>query len=91
MNRAELVETVRRELGPEATRAEADRAVRAVLAAIGTGLRRHRGVHLTGFGTFKVAIRESRTGVHPRTGERLAVPASVNVRFAAGKALRNQL
>ena len=91
MNRAELVEAVRRELGREATRAEAERAVHAVLAAIGTGLRRHRNVQLVGFGTFKVAAREPRVGVHPQTGECIAVPASVGVRFAVGKTLRNQL
>ena len=91
MNRTELVEAVRRELGPGATRAEAERAVRAVLMAIGTGLRRHRSVQLVGFGTFKVAARAPRAGVHPRTGECIEVPASVNVRFAAGKSLRNQL
>lgn len=91
MNRAELVEVVRRELGRDATRVEAERAVRAVLEAIGTGLRRERAVQLVGFGTFKVVAREPREGVHPRTRERVAVLPSVNVRFVAGKSLRNQL
>ena len=91
MNRAELVEAVRRELGPGTTRVEAERAVRAVLEAIGGGLRRKRTVQLVGFGTFKVVAREPREGVHPRTRERIEVGSSANVRFVAGKNLRNQL
>ena len=89
MNRAELVEAVRRELGREATRTEAERAVRSVLEAIGAGLRRDRSVQLVGFGTFRVVSRELRSGTHPRTGERIAVAPTSNVRFVAGKNLRD--
>ena len=89
MNRAELVEAVRRELGRDATRAEAERAVRSVFEAIGAGLRRDRNVQLVGFGTFKVVAREPWAGTHPRTGERITVSPTSNVRFVAGKNLRN--
>lgn len=91
MNRAELVEAVRRELGPGATRADADRAVRAVLEAIGTGLRRDRGVQLVGFGTFKVATSGPRQGTNLQTGEPLLVPPTTSVRFTAGLPLRKRL
>lgn len=92
MNKAELVESVRRELGRDVSRVEAARAVRAVLEAIGTGLRRDRSVQLVGFGTFKAVASGPREGVNLVTGERFAVPpAAPSVRFSAGKRLRNRL
>ena len=86
-----MVEAVRRELGRDATRVEAERAVRAVLEAIGNGLRRDRVVQLVGFGTFKVSARGPHEGVNPRNGGRMAIPSTENVRFVAGKKLRNRL
>ncbi len=91
MNRAELVEAVRRELGQHATRIEADRALRAVLQAIGTGLRRDRSVQLVGFGTFKATTNGPREGINLQTGERIAIPETTSVRFSAGTKLRNRL
>lgn len=91
MNRAELVEAVRRELGPSVRRAEAERAVRAVLEALGTGLRQDRGVQLVGFGNFKVTERAPRRGTDPRTGVSIALAGSRAVRFTAGKDLKNRL
>ena len=91
MNKGELVEAVRRELGRDATRVEAERAVRAVLEAIGNGLRRDRNVQLIGFGTFKVSARGSHEGINPRNGELMTVAPSESVRFVVGKKLRNRL
>ena len=91
MNRAELVEAVRRELGRDAARVEAERAVRAVLEAIGIGLRRDRNVQLVGFGTFKAVRREARGENQPDATTTVGSTALTSVRFAAGKRLRNQL
>ena len=91
MNKAELVEAVRRELGQNASRVEAERAVRAVLEAIGNGLRHDRGVQLVGFGSFKVTERAPRRGTDPRTGASIALARSQTVRFTAGKDLKNRL
>ena len=70
---------------------EAERAVRAVLEAIGNGLRRDRSVQLVGFGTFKVSARGSHEGINPRNGERMTIEPTENVRFVAGKKLRSRL
>lgn len=92
MNKAELVESVRRELGRDVSRVEAARAVRAVLEAIGTGLRRDRSVQIVGFGTFKAITNHPREGANPATGEHFAAaPTTPGVRFSAGKRLRNRL
>ncbi len=67
MNKAELVEAVAKSLGV-ASRAEAERAVTAVVDAIKTGIRKDKSVQLVGFGTFRVAERAARMGVNPKTG-----------------------
>ena len=87
MTRTELVRSVaeRTGLGP----ADADAAVKAVLAAVAGALGRSETVRLTGFGTFEAKDRPARTGRDPRTGAPVALPASRGVRFRAGKALRD--
>ena len=42
MNKAELIEEVQRELGPDCSKAHAERVVNAVLAGIGKGLQADR-------------------------------------------------
>ncbi len=67
MNKAELVEAVAKTLGA-ASRAEAERAVTAVVDGIKSGIRKDKTVQLVGFGTFKVSERAARMGVNPKTG-----------------------
>ena len=44
---------------------------------------------IPGLGSFMVSERKAREGVNPRTKEKIAIPASKNVRFKAGKDLRD--
>jgi len=44
-----------------------------------------------GLGTFAVTHRKAREGRNPRTKEKITIPASKNVRFKAGKDLRDSL
>lgn len=88
MNKAELVSAVQKVLGKDASRAEADRAVHAVIDAIKTGLKKDQAVQLVGFGTFKVAARKARTGINPSTRAPMKIKASKTVRFTAGKDLK---
>ena len=44
-----------------------------------------------GLGTFAVSDRKAREGRNPRTKEKITIPASKNVRFKAGKDLRDSL
>lgn len=46
-------------------------------------------VQLTGFGTFSVAMRKRRTGVNPKTGDKITIPARRFPKFTAGKALKD--
>ena len=86
MNRSELVRRVAGETGLGA--AEADAAVKAVLASVAGALARDGTVRIVGFGTFAAKRRPARTGRNPRTGAPIAVPASRAVSFRPGKALR---
>ena len=88
MNKAELVEEVRKLLGAETSNAAAERAVDAVLSAVGRGLRRDREVQLIGFGAFAVATRASRNGFNPHTKQPMKIRAMKTIRFKAGQALR---
>lgn len=88
MNKAELVDEVRRQLGAETSLAAAERAVEAVLAAVGRGLRRDKEVQLVGFGAFAVATRAARRGFNPHTQQPMKIRAMKTIRFKAGQALR---
>lgn len=46
---------------------------------------------IPGLGSFSVSQRKAREGRNPRTKEKIAIPASKNVRFKAGKDLRDLL
>jgi nucleoid DNA-binding protein len=90
-NKVALVEAVQKTLGKETSKAEAERAVNAVIDAIKVGVKKTKTVQLIGFGTFKVASRKARTGVNPKTGEKIKIKASKTVKFVAGKALKESL
>jgi len=89
MNKAQLVEVVAKSLA--ASRAEADRAVSAVIDGIKSGVRKDKSVQLVGFGTFRVAERAARMGVNPKTGQKIKIKKSRTVKFAAGKELKAKL
>ena len=70
MSKAELVEAVQKSLGKEASAAQAERIVVAVVEGIKTGVKKTESVQLVGFGTFKIATRKMRIGVNPRNRTR---------------------
>lgn len=88
MNKGELIEAVKANLGADASKACAERAVEAVLEGIKAGIKKDSSVQLIGFGTFSVAKRAARKGINPKTGEKISIKASKNVKFKAGSALK---
>jgi DNA-binding protein HU-beta len=87
MNKAEFIEAVADTA--ELSKADAGRAVDAMIAAITKTLKKGDSVTLVGFGTFDVRKRGARTGRNPRTGEEIKIKASLNPAFKAGKALKD--
>jgi DNA-binding protein HU-beta len=87
MNKAELIDKVAE--AADLNKASATRAVEAVFDNIAASLRNGDTVNLVGFGSFSVSARAARTGRNPRTGETIAIPASKNPKFKAGKGLKD--
>jgi len=91
MSKAELVAAVQKALGKEASSAQAERTVDAVIEGIKTGVKKTKSVQLVGFGTFKIATRKARTGVNPKTGAKIKIKATKTVKFVPGKAFKELL
>ena len=87
MNKTDLVAAVAAKA--EISKKDAEAAVSAVFASITDALADGDKVSLVGFGTFEVKARAARTGLNPRTGEKLSIPASKAPAFKAGKALKD--
>ena len=87
MNKMDLIANVAEQA--DVTRAKAAEVVDAVFGAIEAALKGGEEVRLVGFGTFATAKREATTGRNPRTGEEIQIAASTNVRFKAGKGLKD--
>lgn len=86
MNRAELVEQIAAKA--DVTKADAERALGAMIEAVATSLKNDEPVVLVNFGTFVVRRRAARKGRNPQTGEEIKIKAAKVVGFKAGKALK---
>ncbi len=91
MNKAELVASVQKALGEDTSKAAAERAVGAVIDAIKAGIKKDKAVTLIGFGTFSIAKRNARTGINPKTKEKIKIKASKTVKFKPGADLKASL
>jgi len=89
MNKVELIASVQKTL--DSTKADAERAVNAVIDGIKIGVKKTKTVQLIGFGTFKVGNRKARLGVNPKTGAKIKIKASKVIKFSAGKAFKSSL
>ncbi len=87
MNKNDLIAEVADASGLSKT--DAAKAVEGVFDAIGTALRKGGEVRLVGFGTFSVSKRAASEGRNPRTGEKIKIPASRQVKFKPGKGLKD--
>ena len=86
MNKAELISSVAEKT--ELTKKDSEKAVNAILEAIGAALGKGDKVQLVGFGTFEIRERAARKGRNPQTGEEINIAAAKVPVFKAGKSLR---
>lgn len=87
MNKTELVDAVAE--SAELSKADASRAVDAVIGSITDALKSGDKVSLVGFGVFSVRERAARQGRNPKTGQTIHIPAGKTPGFKAGKALKD--
>ncbi|HEX3069566.1 MAG TPA: HU family DNA-binding protein [Thermoanaerobaculia bacterium] len=67
---------------------EAAAAFDAFVNHISNSCQRGDRCAIPGLGSFAVSQRKAREGRNPRTNEKIMIPASKNIRFKAGKDLR---
>ena len=89
MNKTDFVNAVADQA--ELTKADAGRAVDAMVEVIKKALKKGDSVSLVGFGTYTVRKRAARTGRNPRTGQAIKIKASKAAAFKAGKALKDAI
>jgi DNA-binding protein HU-beta len=85
MNKADLINDVAKSTG---TKAEAEKAVNAILETIKKALAKGDKVTLIGFGTFSVVKRSARKVRSPQTGKEITIKAKNVPKFTAGKKLK---
>ncbi|MCK9389781.1 MAG: HU family DNA-binding protein [Betaproteobacteria bacterium] len=82
MNKSELIEITAKEA--DISKAAAEKALSAVMAAIVKAVSKGDSVTLVGFGSFKSSKRAARIGRNPQTGKELKIAATTVPRFTAG-------
>ncbi len=87
MNKQDIAEKVQGVLG--GTKADAERAVEAMIDTIVGALKKNEEVSVAGLGIFKTKMRAARTARNPRTGESVHVPSMRVPKFQAAKALKD--
>mgnify|MGYP005754619167 CR=1 FL=1 len=87
MNKADFIGAVAG--AAELSKADAGRAIDAMIEVVKKALKKGDSVSLVGFGTFQVRKRAARQGRNPRTGQTIKIKASKIPSFKAGKALKD--
>lgn len=82
MNKTELINAIAEKAN--LTKVDAKNALDATLDAIAGALAANDKVALLGFGTFSVQEKDARTGINPRTKEKIEISARKVVKFKAG-------
>ena len=86
MNKAKLIEQMAK--NTKLSKSTCKECLEAFLATVSNALKQNKQVVLTGFGTFSVMKRKSRTGINPATGAKMTIPAKKVPKFKPGKALK---
>lgn len=89
MSKQELIEYAAANAG--LTKADANRALDAIIEGIKEGLKTKGKVTLVGFGTFESKHRDARDCRNPLTGETIHVEAKNAVTFKAGSKLKDSV
>lgn len=89
MKKSELISAIAEKAG--ISKVAADKALAAFIETVEGELKAGGEVSLVGFGTFKVVERAARTGINPKTKEKIAIAASKAPVFKAGKAFKDAL
>jgi DNA-binding protein HU-beta len=87
--KGDVINSIAEEAG--ISKKEAAAAFDAFVGYISESCRRGERCSVPGLGSFSITARKAREGRNPRTNEKITIPASKNVRFKAGKELRESV
>lgn len=85
--KGDVINSIAEEAG--ISKKEAAAAFDAFVGYISESCQRGERCSVPGLGSFSITARKAREGRNPRTNEKITIPASKNVRFKAGKDLRD--
>lgn len=86
-NKADLIDRVHSTIG--CTKADAERAVEAIISGITENLKQGHEVSIAGLGIFEAKTRAGRTGRNPRTGATIQIKSMRVPKFRASKTLKD--
>jgi len=89
MNKTELVKAIAAKAKLKLS--DTEKMVNAFIETVSDELKDKGKVTLVGFGTFAVAHRKEKTGVNPKTGDKITIMAKNVPVFKAGKALKEMV
>lgn len=86
MKKDELVQAIAE--SADLSKADADRALKAVVDTITNGVAANEKVQIPGLGTFEARERNAREGRNPQTGETIQIAATTVPGFKAATAFK---
>jgi nucleoid DNA-binding protein len=87
MKTADLITKVAKDA--EISRKAAASVLEALVGTIHDSLKNKKGeIRIPGLGTFRATNRKARSGVNPRSGQKMNIPAVTVPKFVASKALK---
>ena len=89
MNKAQLIDAIASDA--KITKADAKKALQAVITSTSKALAKGERVALVGFGSFAVSKRAARKGRNPQNGKEIKIPAKKVVKFKAGADLAKKV
>lgn len=87
MNKAKVIEAMAK--ATKLSKSTCKECLEAFISTVGNSLKQGKPVVLTGFGTFSVMKRKSRSGINPVTKAKMTIPAKKVPKFKPGKALKS--
>jgi DNA-binding protein HU-beta len=87
MTKADLVTRIAQD--SDISKKAAESALNCMVQTILESLKEHGEIRIDRLGTFKVIERKARTGVNPRNGSKIDIPATKAPTFRAAQALKD--
>ncbi len=89
MNKSDVVKVLAEKTG--SSKADVQKVIESFVTLVADTLKAGEKVQLAGLGIINVGTRAARTGINPKTKEKIKIPAKTTVKFKAAKELKDAL